>query len=133
MVATMDSQNEIETPENELATIEAKIAKFEAEIATSEADSATARAKVKQSWNRLDAFKISPSASDERELHMHWTDVKSAQEMVEITQKQPAYLVTEMTSLTNKMAALNSVTCALIKNTKSKQEFDNPGCYGSPT
>ena len=120
MVAAMDSQNKIETPENELATIEAKITKFEAEIAPSEADSATARAKVKQSWNRLDAFKNPYSASNERELHMHLTDVESAQEMVEITQKQPAYLVTEMTSLSNKMAALNSVTCALIKNTKSK-------------
>ena len=87
----MDSQNKIETPENELATIEAKITKFEAEIATSEADSATARAKVKQSWNRLDAFKISPSASDEKELHMHLTDVESAQEMVEKTACVPCY------------------------------------------
>jgi hypothetical protein len=75
-----------------------------------EVERATARAKVKQSWNRLDAFKNSPSASDERELHMHLTDVESAQETVEVTQKQLAHLVTEMTSLTNKMVALNSVT-----------------------
>jgi len=121
MTTTDFQNNEIETPENELATVEAKITKLKTDIATAEAEIATAKAEVKQSRKSLEAFKSSPSASNERELSMHWTDVKGDQEMVEIAHKQLAYLVTEMTSLTNKKATLTSITSLLIENTKTTQ------------